>query len=99
MVSNDEKTLKTITQKNLSKSKKFVRKVSVVEFRYSQTFFFFFFFLRFLRQRAKSYEQRAKSNEQRAKSNEQREESNEQRVKRNEQRANSSASGNVALFI
>ena len=39
MVLHGEKTLKTTIQKNLSKSQKFARKVSVVEFRYSQTIF------------------------------------------------------------
>ena len=36
------KTLKTSIQKNLSQSQKFARKVTVVEFRYSQTIFIFF---------------------------------------------------------
>ena len=39
MVSDGEKTLTTTIQKNLSKSQKFRRKVSVVEFRYGQTIF------------------------------------------------------------
>ena len=34
-----EKTLKTTIQKNLSKSQKFARELSVAEFRYSQTIF------------------------------------------------------------
>ena len=41
MVLHDEKTLKTTILKNLSKLQKFGRKVSAVEFRFSQTFFFF----------------------------------------------------------
>ena len=53
-----QKTLKTTIQKNLSKSHKFARKMSVAEFRYSQ--------------RAKRNEQQAKRNKQRTKSNEQR---------------------------
>ena len=40
MVLHDDKTLKTTIQENLSKSKKFARKVSAAEFRYSQTNFF-----------------------------------------------------------
>ena len=40
MVLHVEKPLKTTIQKNLSKSQKFPRKISVVEFRYSQTIFF-----------------------------------------------------------
>ena len=39
MVLHGEKTLKTTIQKKLSKSQKFARKVSVAEFRYSQTIF------------------------------------------------------------
>ena len=35
-----EKTLKTIIEKKLQKSQKFVRKISVAEFSYSQTIFF-----------------------------------------------------------
>ena len=42
-----KKNLKTAIQKNLSKSQKFARKVTVVEFRYSQTNFFFSFALQF----------------------------------------------------
>ena len=38
MVLHVEKTLKT-TRKNLPKSQKFTRKISVTEFRYSQTIF------------------------------------------------------------
>ena len=34
-----EKTLKTTIQKNLTKSQKFARELSVAEFRYSQTIF------------------------------------------------------------
>ena len=40
MVLQGEKTLKTTIQKNLSKSQKFARRVSVTDFRYSQTIFF-----------------------------------------------------------
>ena len=39
IVLHGEKTLKTTIQKNLSKSQKFAREVSVVEFRYSQIIF------------------------------------------------------------
>ena len=37
-----KKTLKTTIQKKLSQSQKFARKVTVVEFRYSQIIIFFF---------------------------------------------------------
>ena len=40
MVLYGQKTLKSIIQKNLSKSQKFARKVTLAEFRYSQTNFF-----------------------------------------------------------
>ena len=39
MVLHVEKTLKTTIQKNLTKSQKFARELSVAEFRYSQTIF------------------------------------------------------------
>ena len=39
MVLDVEITLKTTIQKNLSKSQKFARKISEVEFRYGQTIF------------------------------------------------------------
>ena len=39
MVLHVEKTLKTTIQKKLPKSQKFARKISVAEFRYSQTIF------------------------------------------------------------
>ena len=42
MVLHNEKTSKTTIQKNLPKSKKFARKVSVAEIRYSQTIFLWF---------------------------------------------------------
>ena len=79
-----EKTLKTITQKNLRKSQKFAMKLSMAEFRYSQTIF-----LRFTVTLAKSNEQRAKSNEKQEKSNEQKVTSNEQKVTSNEQKVTS----------
>ena len=95
MVLHVEKTLKTTIQKKLRKSQKFARKISVAEFRNSQTIFLRFtvtLFQQATSKRAKSDEQRAKSNEQKVMSNEQkineqRAESNEQRAKRNEQRA------------
>ena len=39
MVLHDEKTLKTTIQKNLPKSQKFARKVTVADCRYRQTIF------------------------------------------------------------
>ena len=39
MIFHGKETLKTTIQKNMSKSQKFARKVTVVEFRYSQTIF------------------------------------------------------------
>ena len=39
MVLHVEKTLETTIQKKLQKSQKFARKISVAEFRYSQTIF------------------------------------------------------------
>ena len=39
MVLHGEKTLKTTIQKNLSKSQKFARQVTVAKFRYTQTIF------------------------------------------------------------
>ena len=40
MVLHVDKTLKTTIQKKLRKSQEFARKISVTEFRYSQTIFF-----------------------------------------------------------
>ena len=75
MVLHVEKTLKTTIQRKLRKSQKFAKKISVAEFRYSQTIF-----LRFtvtlihsnLDEKITSNEQKVTSNEQQVKSNEQR---------------------------
>ena len=92
-----EKTLKTTIQKKLRKSQKFARKISVTEFRYSQTIFFWFIVTLFhskLDEKITSNEQKVTSNEQKVTSNEhkvtskkERAISNKQRVKSNEQRA------------
>ena len=93
MLLHVEKTLKTTIQKKLRKSQKFERKISVAQFRNSQTIFLWFTVTLFhSKQRANeqkvtSNEQKVMSNEQ--KTNEQRAESNEQRAKSSEQRARS----------
>ena len=93
MLLHVEKTLKTTIQKKLRKSQKFERKLSLAQFRNSQTIFLWFTVTLFhSKQRANeqkvtSNEQKVMSNEQ--KINEQRAESNEQRAKSNEQRATS----------
>ena len=92
MVFHVEKTLKTTIQKKLRKSQKFARKISVAEFRYSQTIF-----LRFtvtlshsnLDEKITNIEQKVMSNEQKVTSNEQNVTSHEQRAKSNKQRATS----------
>ena len=48
MVLHGEKTFKTTIQKNLLKSQKLARKVSVVKFRYSQTIFLRFTVILFM---------------------------------------------------
>ena len=68
MVLHVEKTLKTTIQKKLRKSHKFARKISMAEFRNSQTTFVRFTVTLFHSKRVTSNEQRAKCNEQRAKS-------------------------------
>ena len=102
MVLHDEKTLKTAIQKKLRKSQKFARKMSVAEFRYSQTIF-----LRFtvtlshsnLDEKITNNEQKVMSNEQKVTSNEQQAKSNEQRAKNHEQRAKSSASDVLSRYL
>ena len=92
MVLHVEKNLKTTIQKKLRKSQKFARKISVAEFRYSQTIF-----LRFtvtlshsnLDEKITNIEQKVMSNEQKVTSNEQNVTSHEQRAKSNKQRATS----------
>ena len=61
-----EETLKTIIQKELPKSQKFPRKISVAEFRYSQTIFFRFTVILFdsnLHEKITSNKQKVTSNE------------------------------------
>ena len=75
MVLHVEKTLKTTIHKKLRKSQKFARKISVAEFRHSQTIFWRFTVTLFhsdLDEKITSNEQKVMSNVQRAKSNEQR---------------------------
>ena len=84
MVLHFEKTLKTSIQKKLRKSQKFARKISVAEFRYSQTIF--------LRFTVTLFHSKQRANEQKVTSNVQKVTSNEQKVTSNEQRAKSSAS-------
>ena len=89
MVLNVEKTLKTTIQKKLRKSQKFARKISVAEFRYSQTIFLRFTVTLFhsnLDEKITSNEQKVTSNEQKVTSNEQKVTSNEQKVTSNEQK-------------
>ena len=74
MVLHVEKTLKTTIEKKLRISQKFARKISVAEFRYSQTIFLRFIVTLFhndLDEKITSNEEKVTSNEQRAKSNEQ----------------------------
>ena len=78
-----EKTLKTTIQKKLQKSQKFPRKISVAEFRYSQTIGFRFTVTLFhdnLDEKITSNNQKVTSNEQKITSNEQKVTSNEQNV-------------------
>ena len=75
MVLHVEKTLKTAIQRKLRKSQKFAKKISVAEFRYSQTIFLRFTVTLFhsnLDEKITSNEQKVTSNEQQVKSNEQR---------------------------
>ena len=84
MVLHVEKTLKTTIQKNLPKSQKFARKMSVAEFVYSQTIL-----LRFTLTLFDSYlDEKVMSNEQKVTSNKQKVTSNEQKVMSNKHRAN-----------
>ena len=100
MVLHVEKTLKTTIQKKLRKSQKFARKISVAEFRNSQTIFLRFTVTLFQsKQRAneqkvtsnvqKVISNEQKINKQRAESNEHKVTSSEQKVTSNEQRAKS----------
>ena len=76
MVLHIEKTLKTTIQKKLQKSQKFARKISVVDFRYSQTIF-----LRFTVTLIHSnFDEKITSNKQKVTSNDQKVTSNEQKV-------------------
>ena len=66
MVLHVEKTWKTTIQKELRKSQKFARKISVAEFRYSQTIF-----LRFTVTLFSNLDEKITSNKQKVTSNEQ----------------------------
>ena len=91
MVLHVEKTLKTTIQKKLQKSQKFGRKISVAQFRYSQTIILRLTVTIF----HSNLDEKITSNEQKVTSNEHKVTSNEQKVTRSEQRAKSSA----LLFI
>ena len=89
MVLHVEKTLKTTIEKRLPKCQKFARKISVVEFRYSQTIFLWFTVTLFhsnLDEKTTSNEQNVTSKEKKVTSNEQKVASNEQKVTSNEQK-------------
>ena len=102
MVLHVEKTLKTTVQKNLIKSQKFPRKISVAEFHYSQTILLQLTVILFhsnLEEKLTSNEQKVTSNDQKVTSNKQKITSNKQKVTSNKQKvmskkqqANSSAS-------
>ena len=92
MVLHVEKTLKTTIQKKLRKSQKFARKISVAEFRYSQTIFLRFTVTLFhsnLDEKITSSEQKVTSNEQKVTSNEQKVKSNEHKITNKEQKVTS----------
>ena len=81
MVLYVEKTLKTTIQKKLQKSQKFGRKISVAEFRYSQTIFLplpVTLFHSNLDEKITNNKQKVTSNEQKVTSNGQRAKSNKQ---------------------
>ena len=65
MVLHFEKTLKTTIQKKLRKSQKCARKISVAEFRNSQTIFLRFT-VTLLHSKQRANEQKVTSNEQKA---------------------------------
>ena len=95
MVLHVEKTLKTTTQKKLQQSQKFVRKISVEEFRYNQTIFLRFTVTLFhnnLDEKITSNKQKVTSNEQNVTSNKHKVTGNGQKVTSKEQRAKSSVS-------
>ena len=85
MVLHVEKTLKTTIQKKLQKSQKFARKISVAEFRYSQTIFWRFTVTLF----HSNLDEKIMSNKQKGTSNEQKVTSNEQKVTSKKERATS----------
>ena len=92
MVFHVEKTLKTTIQKKLRKRREFARKISVAEFRYSQTSFLWFTVTLFhsnLNEKITSNEQKLTCNEQKLTSNEQKVTSNKQRATRKNERATS----------
>ena len=83
MVLHFEKNLKTTIQKSLPKSQKFARKISVMEFPYSQPIFLRFTVILF----HSKLDEKVTDNEQKVRSNKQKITSNEQKVTRNEQKA------------
>ena len=99
MVLNVEKSLETTIQKNLPKSQKFAKKISVEEFRHSQPIFGGFSVILFHsnldknvtrnKHKLTSDQQNVTSNEQKVTSNEQKVPSNEQKVTSNEQKVTS----------
>ena len=83
MVLHVEKTLKTAMQKMLPKSQKFAMKISVAEFRYSQTSFLWFTVILChgnLDEKITNIEQKVTSNEQKVTSNEQKVQPREERT-------------------
>ena len=89
MVLHVEKTLKTAMQKMLPKSQNFARKISVAEFRYSQTSFLWFTVILChsnLDEKITNNEQKVTSNEEKVTSIEQKVTSNEQKVQPREER-------------
>ena len=89
MVLRAEKTLKTTIQKNLPKSQKFTRKMSVAEFRYSQNILLRFTVILFdsnMVEKLTRNEEKVTSNEHKITSNKEKVTSNEQNVTSNEQK-------------
>ena len=85
MVLHDERTLKSTIQKNLPKSQIFARKISLAEFRYSQTNLLWFTVILV----HSNLNKKVTSNEQKVTNNEQKIRSNKQIVRNNEQKATS----------
>ena len=92
MVLHVEKTFKTTIQKKLRKSQKFARKISVTEFRNSETNFLRFT-VTLCHSKQRVNELKVTSNELKVTSNELKVTSNEPKVTSNEQRAKSNEQG------